>query len=266
MSIAQAQTVPAQPAACECRPIRHLMRATWLQARRRNEFIVVVILLGLFLLGGVILRIVGVDSPQAARFVTSLGFDLGSMLAALLVLIQASRQIPAEIEQRTIYPVLAKPLTRAQLLAGRGVPIWLIGCGATVVFSAVTLGVVGRGAQASPVVLAQALACKAVALATLTALAMWLSLLMPAGLAMLTGGVVAFGGSWIVGALAGSGRVGEGLARMIPDLQLLEQFDRFVNGGLPLGWGVLAGLLAYGALWCAIFAGAAVMRFRAMQL
>jgi ABC-type transport system involved in multi-copper enzyme maturation permease subunit len=46
----------------------------------------------------------------------------------------AARQIPAEREQRTIFPLLAKPVTRAHLVAGKFLGCWLA-CGiALVVF------------------------------------------------------------------------------------------------------------------------------------
>ena len=45
-----------------------------------------------------------------------------------------ARQIPAERENRTIFPLLAKPVTRAQVVAGKFLGCWLA-CGmALVVF------------------------------------------------------------------------------------------------------------------------------------
>ena len=53
----------------------------------------------------------------------------------------AARQIPTERENRTIYPLLAKPVTRAQIVAGKFLGCWLACGGALLIFYAF-LGVV----------------------------------------------------------------------------------------------------------------------------
>jgi len=53
----------------------------------------------------------------------------------------AARQIPAERENRTIYPLLAKPVTRAHVVAGKFLGCWLA-CGMALVVFYLFLGVV----------------------------------------------------------------------------------------------------------------------------
>jgi ABC-type transport system involved in multi-copper enzyme maturation permease subunit len=53
----------------------------------------------------------------------------------------AARQIPAERENRTIFPLLAKPVTRAQIVAGKFLGCWVASGVALVIFY-VFLGVV----------------------------------------------------------------------------------------------------------------------------
>src|SRR5438552_18974330 len=43
----------------------------------------------------------------------------------VIAIATAARQIPAERENRTIFPLLAKPLTRSQLLLGKFLGCWL---------------------------------------------------------------------------------------------------------------------------------------------
>jgi ABC-type transport system involved in multi-copper enzyme maturation permease subunit len=53
----------------------------------------------------------------------------------------AARQIPAEREQRTIFPLLAKPVTRGQVIAGKFLGCWLA-CGLGLVVFYLFFGVV----------------------------------------------------------------------------------------------------------------------------
>src|ERR1700722_1037071 len=53
----------------------------------------------------------------------------------------AARQMPAERENRTLFPLLAKPVTRAQVLAGKFLGCWLA-CGLCLIVFYLFLGVV----------------------------------------------------------------------------------------------------------------------------
>ena len=59
----------------------------------------------------------------------------------VIALATAARQIPAERESRTIFPLLAKPVTRWQLLAGKFVGCWLA-CGIALLVFYLFFGVV----------------------------------------------------------------------------------------------------------------------------
>jgi ABC-type transport system involved in multi-copper enzyme maturation permease subunit len=45
--------------------------------------------------------------------------------ALVIAIVTTARQIPAEIEARTIFPLLAKPVSRGQLIAGKFLGCWL---------------------------------------------------------------------------------------------------------------------------------------------
>src|SRR3954465_2518468 len=65
-------------------------------------------------------------------------------ISALVIAVgTAARQIPAERENRTIFPFLAKPVTRAQVILGKFLGCWLA-CGvALLVFYAFFAVVIG---------------------------------------------------------------------------------------------------------------------------
>lgn len=251
------------------RPLRHLVRGVWIQLLRRHELYTIVILLGLYVVGALILRIIGIESPQTARFIAGLGLQLGSLLAALLVLIMGARQMPVEIELRTIYPILAKPVTRGQVLLGKALPTWGAGSLSLILFTLATLAITPRLPYQHALVLAEALALQIGALAMLTLLAIWASLWLPVGLAVLGAGLIYFAGGvagnmliqFTQGAIAVKAACG-----LIPDFALLDQFSRYVDGGAPLGGGMMLGLMAYAAIWTAVLGALAAIRFRRMML
>jgi ABC-type transport system involved in multi-copper enzyme maturation permease subunit len=260
-------SAPGDGARARLTPLRHLLKGFWIQSRRRNEIYVVAILLGLYLIGALILRLVGIESPQAARFVAGLGLELGAMLSAALVIVLGARQIPGEVEMRTIYPVLAKPVTRNQLMAGKALPVWGLAVIAMGLFTFVTLAVTPRLGDQRALALAQAFLLEGVALAMLTALVFWIALWMPAGVAMLAAGALVFLGPIAINALNGLfGPQASALTHFIPEFRLLEQFGRYIDGGAPLPLAVFVGLIAYGALWTIIFGLLAARRFRRLTL
>lgn len=250
-------------------PLPHLLRGVWLQALRRKEIYVMAILMGLYVLAALVLRLVGIGTAQTARFIAGLGLQLGSTLAALLVIVMGARQLPAELEQRTIYPVLAKPVTRFELLAGKALPTWLTGAAALILFTIATLAITPRLPYQLAPVLIQALALEALGLAMLTAMVFCLALALPTAVAMLLAALVYFCGAPVANMLAqvcGGGALAHALAGLLPDFTLLDHFARYVDGGAPLSLPALAGMVTYGAVWTAIFAGLATTRFKKMAL
>lgn len=262
-------SLPAARAAAGPSPLPFLMKAVWLQAVRRSEILVLAILLGLYLLGAVIVRIVGMESVQAVRFVGGIGFQLGSLLSALLAILLGARQIPQELELRTIYPILAKPVSRGQVIAGKALSTWLAAVAALAMFTLVTLAVVPHIAFQHPAALAQGLALHVAALGVVTLLVIFASLWMNTILAVLAAAAVYFGagyaGNFLVQA-GGGARWAQFAAGLVPDFTLFDQLQRYVDGGAPLAAGSFGGLLALAALWAGLLAWGSLARFRAMEL
>lgn len=260
-------SIPLEPA--RLRPVPHLVRAVWLETLRRNEMWVLALLLGLYVVAALILRIVGIESAQMARFIRGLGFDLGGLLASLIVIVTAARQLPTEIELRTIYPVLAKPVRREALLWGKALPTWALGVAAMFVFTIATVALTPTLPQQSFTLLTAALLLKALALAMLTAMTMAVSLWIPPAVTMLVCGAIALGGQLaanLITQACGQSTFGKCLASLWPDLSLLDQFQRFVEGGPLPAFIVLLGLVAYAALWTIVFSAIAIGRFRRMPI
>jgi len=90
---------------------------------RRKDFYV------LFVLTAVISLLMGsvnfFNIPNIVRDLKEVSLLLIWISALVIALTTAARQMPAERENRTIFPLLAKPVTRAQVIAGKFLGCWL---------------------------------------------------------------------------------------------------------------------------------------------
>src|SRR6266700_2364103 len=99
---------------------------------RRKDFYV------LFVLTAVITLLLGsisfFNDPKIVRYLKEVVLLLIWVAALVIAIGTTARQIPAERENRTIFPLLAKPVSRAQVIVGKFAGCWLA-CGlALVVF------------------------------------------------------------------------------------------------------------------------------------
>lgn len=97
---------------------------------RRKDFYV------LFVLTAVITLVMGSVSffhdTKIVRYVKEIALLLIWISALVIAIGTTARQIHSERENRTIFPLLAKPVTRAQVIVGKFVGCWLA-CGLTLI-------------------------------------------------------------------------------------------------------------------------------------
>jgi Cu-processing system permease protein len=90
---------------------------------RRKDFYV------LFVLTALITLILGAlnffNDDQIVRYLKEICLLLVWISALVIAITTTARQIPAEREHRTIFPLLAKPLTRGHLIVGKFLGCWL---------------------------------------------------------------------------------------------------------------------------------------------
>ena len=99
---------------------------------RRKDFYV------LFVLTAVITLLTGAvnffNDPQIVRYLKEIALLLIWISGLVIAIGTTARQIPAERENRTIFPLLAKPVARGQVILGKFLGCWLA-CGlALIVF------------------------------------------------------------------------------------------------------------------------------------
>lgn len=99
---------------------------------RRKDFYVLFVLTALLTLGAGSANFFHDD--KIVRYVKDICLLLIWISALLVAILTAARQIPAEREARTIFPLLAKPVSRGQVIAGKFLGCWLATGMALVVF------------------------------------------------------------------------------------------------------------------------------------
>src|SRR3989475_9481746 len=99
---------------------------------RRKDFYVLFILTALItlLLGSINLF----NDDKIVRYLKEICLLLIWVSSLVIAIVTTARQIPAERENRTIFPLLAKPVTRAHLVAGKFLGCWLASGIALIVF------------------------------------------------------------------------------------------------------------------------------------
>ncbi|HTX20400.1 MAG TPA: ABC transporter permease subunit, partial [Candidatus Aquilonibacter sp.] len=93
---------------------------------RRKDFYVLFILTVVICL---IMASVNIyNDNEIIRYIKDLCLLLIWISSLVIAITTTARQIPAEREQRTLLPLLAKPLSRTQLILGKFLGCWLV-CG-----------------------------------------------------------------------------------------------------------------------------------------
>ena len=107
---------------------------------RKKDFYVALILTGVILFYASNLQFYNVQN--IVRYLMELGLMLIFLFSAILTVSLAARQYPAEIQNRTSYVLLAKPISRWQFVAGKFLGSLLAGWAAFGIFYVLFLAIV----------------------------------------------------------------------------------------------------------------------------
>jgi ABC-type transport system involved in multi-copper enzyme maturation permease subunit len=205
------------------------------------------------------------------RYLREVSLLLIWLFSIAIAITTAARQLPAEIEQRTILPLLSKPIRRDEVILGKYLGAFAASGSSLLLFylGFVVLSGLREGIW-FPSVLPQAVLLHLSFLALLTAAVLFGSVfLTPSGNvscnALLALGMLLFGDK-----LAGFTRHAQGSARWLtwaihwvaPHYEFFDLRLRLVHGWDPLTPGVLGAVLLYCALYTAALLGGAVWLFR----
>jgi ABC-type transport system involved in multi-copper enzyme maturation permease subunit len=242
---------------------------------RRKDFYVLFVLTALITLVMGSVNIFNDDS--VVRYLKEISLLLIWIASLVISIGAAARQIPAEKENRTIFPLLAKPVSRAQLLLGKFLGCWLA-CGLALVVFYLFFGAVAASREhAWPLAhYFQALLLHWAALAVVIALTLLGSIVFSAPSVTVTitfvvvAGILYLGGHLDQVALRMGGIGGTALYALyfaIPHLELFANVRDLIIHNWPLvPWGVWLLALLYGSVYAAFFLLAAWLLFRRRPL
>jgi ABC-type transport system involved in multi-copper enzyme maturation permease subunit len=213
----------------------------FLEAIRRREISAVFLFMGLFIAGAITARFVGSETDAAASFILNLGLSLSWFLSLIVSILLAARQFPDELEHRSIYPLLAKPVTRVQYLAGKWLAVTLAGCATALVLNVLAMAASPWPESVSIVMILQGMILEIMAIATAVAIAIALSIRLPKALAVVITALLAFAATPLVtmirsmAATTGLRDVVRWLTGYIPDFGRLDLVNAITIGMPAIG-------------------------------
>ena len=164
-----------------------IARVVWIEALRRKDLWAVAVMMGIYGVAAIALGIVRGNSAAETQFVFNLGLTVSFYLAGILTALLAARQLPEEMERRTLYPLLAKPVSRSTVILGKFAAILSVGALILVVFAVFVRAVSHWLPEFQLGMLFQCIVLQIMALTLLAALTLCASIWAPAPVSLLIG-------------------------------------------------------------------------------
>lgn len=247
-----------------------ICRGVGLEILRRKDFYVLLMLTMVYVAGMIVAALVGVKDHATVLFLLNLSVTLALFAAHLLTMLTAARQIPDEMENRTLYPLLAKPVSRLDYLLGKWMACSAAGIVAFVVL--LTLSCLPWGLFGSLPVLhygcfAQAFVLAMFTIPLMAALALYGSLVMPKPVSICILTILFLGGDSLTNIVrsrvAGSGFDGivHWLLLYLPNFSQFNLFIRFTDGVAGVSAAEFLSLVGVASLFNAAALAAACLTF-----
>src|SRR5689334_4318119 len=115
-----------------------LAYASVLESIRRKDLYVAGILSLLMIITASTMGTFGVQGLEV--FLTDAALTVVNLVSMLLAILFAARQLPEEISRRTVYPLLARPISRGDLIIGKWLGAFLLSALALILFCCVAVG------------------------------------------------------------------------------------------------------------------------------
>lgn len=243
--------IPTPPSTT--RAMALLVHGTFIELLRRRDIYVLLILMSIFSAGMLLARVVGVTDAATSAFLLNLGMTMAQYFAHVLALLMAVRGLSAERENRTLFSLLACPVSRTAILAGKWLASWLGGLTVFLVLLLLAWIPAPKIEEPDRLLLVQTLVLQVLSLGLITALGLWLSLFMPHSLALIVTGGWYFAGHILIGFVKGGGAVHSWLSAYLVDFNRLNLVTRYTDGIAALDPLTLAGLMLYAMLFMAVF-------------
>jgi ABC-type transport system involved in multi-copper enzyme maturation permease subunit len=241
---------------------------------RRKDFYVLFVLTAVITVAAGSMRFF--QDPNIVRYVKDLCLLLIWVSALLITIATAARQIPAERENRTIFPLLAKPVTRAQVILGKFLGCWLASGAALAVFYLFFAVITGSREHSWPVLdYLQAFLLQWIMLGIVTAMTLLGSVVFAAPSSTVTILFVVVAGILYLGRHLNTVALGNAepvrsiiytIYFIIPHLELFDVRERVVNDWGLVNWLDCGLAMLYAAVYTALFLLLTWLAFRRKSL
>lgn len=240
--------------------------------RRKDFYVLFVLTSAITLLMG---SITFFNEGDIIRYVKEVCLLLIWLATLVIAVTTAGRQLPAEKESRTIFPLLAKPISRTEVLLGKFVGCWAaVGIALLVFYLFFGIISVAREHELSLINYGQALWLHWLVLGIVVAGTLLGSLILTpaANMSIL---MLAFIAIWTVGEylhqlavkMGGlSGWIAYFVYFIIPHVEIFDTRTRVIHGWDPVGWGAMGLATVYATVFMAFLLTAASVLFRRKPL
>ncbi len=263
--------------------LMHSLRSVWMIAKsvlieavRRKE-IYAIVLITLLLIGAV-MTVNFFNLEGVEKFYREIALKVMGVATGLTVIVLSARQLPREFQNRTIYPLMAKPIGRMGFLFGKLFGVMLAASFCFAMFMCVYLaGALFLGHHIPWTLFIEHIYLQLLMMLILATLSFWLSMLVNLD-AAISIGVIFFLLSATLSHLMSQlyntadsfGKTGMVVLNYsIPHLTLFDLSGKVVHStGMwsPVGLGVMAKVSLYGLFWAALYFGLALAWFRKKEL
>jgi len=241
---------------------------------RRKDFYVLFILTVLLCL--VMASVSIFNDKNIIRYLKEICLLLIWIASLVIAITTTARQIPAERENRTLFPLLAKPLSRTQLLLGKFLGCWLA-CGLALLCFYLFFGLLAASREHHWALVSyfQAAALHWVMLGVVIALTLFGSLVFAAPSSNSTICFVTVAGILLLGRHLNKVALGMPEPRRslvyvlyyaIPHLELFDVRDLIIHNWSPIAWRTCGLASLYAMAYAAVFLIAACLVFRRRAL
>jgi ABC-type transport system involved in multi-copper enzyme maturation permease subunit len=259
------------------------MRARWLAIRaiawgtiteavRHKDIYVLVILTGMLVGGAGLMRFFGVRGMET--FLKDMALTVVNIFAMILAVLLAARQFPEEIKRRTLYPLLARPITRLDFVLGKFLGVWAMATLALLLFASVASLILVWFDITVGLLFVQYVVLRAASLGVICAMVLFLSFVLTPSAnvtisLLLTVGASTFSRTAYLIHNSTSGiaqRLIEIAYWIVPHFDLFDLSRKVAYGWAPIGWGVVAGIMVYGGIYIALFVAGGTLKFARQAL
>lgn len=239
--------------------------------RRKDPY--VVLILGLVIVSGAALfNQFGIEGLE--KFVKDVALTVTNILCIVICVVAAARQLPVEINNRTLYPLLAKPVSRTTVFLGKYVGVGLMSSAVVLLFWVELLAIFLLFGISAGAIFFQALYLRILSMWLIAAIVVTLSLFLTHGANVTVSLLLCLAMSTFANTVLAVHSELEGAARrlaeavywVVPHLELFDLSKKVIHDWPSIPGVALAALTGYAVIYATIFLALGCWRFRRTAL